>query len=258
MGTVQDTASQPATVDILGIPVTAIELEGLLDRVSRAARQRQPLHLMYLNAHVANLASRHAALHRALNRADLVYCDGAGVRLAARLMGHALPPRMTGADFIWDLAARCAADGLRLYWLGGAPGVARAACVRLQSHLPGLIVAGSHHGMFSKTGSSSRRVLDRIEAARPDVLLVGMGSPAQELWVDRHRSRLAAAVVWCIGATADFIVGRQTRGPRWMLDHGLEWLARLASEPRRLFARYVVGNPRFIARVLGDRLRGKR
>jgi N-acetylglucosaminyldiphosphoundecaprenol N-acetyl-beta-D-mannosaminyltransferase len=172
------------------------------------------------------------------------------------LLGHHLPPRLTGADFIWDLAARCAADGLRLYWLGGEPGVARAACARLQHRLPGLAVAGSHHGMFTKTGPAGRRVLGRIEATRPDVLLVGMGSPVQELWVDRHRDRLAAPVVWCIGATADFIVGRQMRGPRWMLDHGLEWLARLASDPRRLFKRYALGNPRFIARVLGQRLRG--
>jgi exopolysaccharide biosynthesis WecB/TagA/CpsF family protein len=85
-------------------------------------------------------------------------------------------------------------------------------------------------------------------------VLVGMGTPVQELWTARHRARIAAPVVWCLGATADFVAGVQARGPALLTDHGLEWLARLLGDPRRLFGRYVVGNPLFLARVLRARL----
>lgn len=244
-----------SAVDVLGVPVLRLDLRRLLELAQSVISARGRGTFMYLNVHVANLAARDPELLAALRRADAVYCDGSGVALAARLLGRPLPGRMTGADFIWDLAALAERRGWRLHWTGGAEGVAAAALARLRERHPGLVAAGAQHGYFAKAGAESRAAIEAINSSRPDLLIVGLGSPAQELWVDRHRQRIAAPLVWCIGATADFVTGAQRRGPAWMTRNHLEWLHRLWREPCRFFRRYVLGNPLFLARVLRQRLR---
>jgi N-acetylglucosaminyldiphosphoundecaprenol N-acetyl-beta-D-mannosaminyltransferase len=240
-------------VEVLGVrvdPVTWIELR---EHVVDAIRERRRTTIMYANVHVLNTAHEDRALSRALREADLVYCDGEGVRLAARLDGNRLPERMTGADFIWDLAHRLAEVRARVYWLGGGEGVSAKGLATLHERYPDFVIAGAHHGYFAKDGPETDAVITAINAAHPDILFVGMGTPVQELWVQRHRARIEAPVVWVIGATADFIAGVQARGPDVLTQHGFEWLARLVSDPRRLFGRYVLGNPRFLARVMWRR-----
>ncbi|HUS31595.1 MAG TPA: WecB/TagA/CpsF family glycosyltransferase [Kofleriaceae bacterium] len=241
-------------VEVLGVridPVTWIELR---ERVVHAIRERRPTTLMYANVHVLNTAHEQPALADALATADVVYCDGEGVRVAARLAGSSLPERMTGADFIWDLARELATIRAKAYWVGGAGDVGADALAILAERNPGLQVAGAHHGFFEKEGRESDAVIDAINASGADIVFVGMGTPAQELWVARNRERIAAPVVWSIGATADFVAGVQPRGPAFLTQHGFEWLARLWSDPRRLFGRYVIGNPLFVARVVRRRL----
>lgn len=242
-------------VEVLGVGVDPISKDALLDRVERAVAAGAPMTIAYANAHVLALARHDAALQQFLNRADLCYCDGNGVRLAAQLLGEELPHRMTGADWIWDLAAR--AEGRwRLYWLGGEPGVtARAAAAMVARH-PRLEI-GTDHGFHAREGEEDRQVLARIAAARPDIVLVGMGTPIQERWVAERRAQIAAPVVWCVGATADFVSGKVRRGPRWLTDRA-EWLDRLYSEPGRLWRRYLLENAAFFSAVLAQRLRGAR
>jgi len=223
----------------------------LRDEALGAIERRERRTLGYVNVHVLNSAAADPRLREALNQFDRVYCDGEGVRLGARLLGAALPERMTGADFIWDLAANLAPRGRRLYWLGGAPGIAAEALRCLQARSPGIVVAGAQDGYFDR--ATSGEVVAALNETRPDVVFVGMGTPIQELWVAEHRAAIDAPVVWCIGATADFIVGAQRRGPEWMTRHGFEWLSRLTSDPRRLFGRYVIGNPLFLGRILRQR-----
>jgi N-acetylglucosaminyldiphosphoundecaprenol N-acetyl-beta-D-mannosaminyltransferase len=241
------------TVDVLGVPIDAITLLQLIDRVTAAIRERTRTTVMYANVHVLNTANDEPALARALRAADIVYCDGEGVRLAARLNGDALPERMTGADLIWEVAARLAEVRARVYWLGGAEEVGERALAILAERYPDLVTVGAHHGFFAKQGPDTKAVIEAINAAHPDIVFVGMGTPVQELWVERYRSSLEANVVWSIGATADFIAGVQPRGHDLLTQHGFEWLARLWSDPRRLFGRYVLGNPRFFARVMWRR-----
>ena len=209
---------------------------------------------MYLNIHVFNLAQENPGVRRALADADLVYCDGEGIRLGARLLGEPALTRMTAADFIEDVAAFLATERLRLFWVGGRQGVAERAVQALAARYPGLDIAGTHHGYFAKDREESDRVVAAINAATPNVVIVGLGSPTQELWLRRVRQRIDAPVVWALGATADNLAGVQWRAPRWMAQNKLEWLWRLAANPRRMFARYVIGNPLFIARVLRARL----
>lgn len=240
-------------VAVLGVGVDPIPFEAVLARVERAVVARERITVAYANVHVCNAAAEDEALRAWLNAADVCFCDGNGVRLGARLLGQRLPYRMTGADWIWTLAAHAEEAGWRIFWIGGAPGVSARAAEALQARHPALRLA-TEHGFLAREGEEDQACLARINAFQPDVLLVGMGTPEQERWVAARRDRLDAPVVWCLGATADFVTGKVSRGPQWMLDNHLEWLARLIVEPGRLWRRYLVGNPLFLARVLRERL----
>jgi N-acetylglucosaminyldiphosphoundecaprenol N-acetyl-beta-D-mannosaminyltransferase len=207
---------------------------------------------MYVNAHVVNQSRVEPGLGDALRRADLVYCDGYGVRLAARVLNLPIPHRMTGADWIWSLATLCELSGQSVYLLGSEPPIAREAAQRLRYWYPRLDVVGAHHGYFELNSPHNERVIEDINEHAPRVVLVGMGTPKQELWVDRYADRLGGAVVWTVGALFDYVSGRVPRAPGWLADNGLEWIFRLAVEPRRMWRRYLLGNPMFLSRVLSE------
>jgi N-acetylglucosaminyldiphosphoundecaprenol N-acetyl-beta-D-mannosaminyltransferase len=242
------------SVVLLGVRVQSISVNDLVRQVECYVASGNHHQIMYTNAHVLNTAYGDPDLRRILNAADLVYCDGAGVKLGARLSGQYLPERMTGADWIFSLGEVCQKTGFKLFFLGGEPGVAETAARKLQVHYPGLSVVGTHHGYFHHDGSQNDAVIATINTARPDILLVGFGTPLQEKWIDRNFGQLEAPVVWAVGALVDFVAGKKPRAPQWMLESGLEWLYRLLSEPGRLWKRYVIGNPIFIWRVLRQRI----
>jgi N-acetylglucosaminyldiphosphoundecaprenol N-acetyl-beta-D-mannosaminyltransferase len=217
-----------------------------------------PRRVMYVNAHVVNQSRANPELREALRRADLVYCDGYGVRMAARVLDNSLPHRMTGADWIWGLAALCERAGQSLYLLGSEPPFAREAARKLERYYPQLHIAGAHHGYFELDSPHARRVVEDINAKQPDIVLVGMGTPKQELWIERHAHQLDADVLWTVGALLDYVAGRVPRAPRWLADNGAEWIFRLAIEPHRMWRRYLLGNPAFIGRVYAEsRRRGQ-
>ena len=207
---------------------------------------------MYVNAHVINQSQERPELRDALRRADLVYCDGYGVRVAARALDLPVPHRMTGADCIWSLAALCEEMDRSVYLLGSEPGIAREACERLQYRHPALRVVGTHHGFFEVGSPHAERVVEDINERRPDILLVGMGTPKQELWVQQHAAALEVDVLWTVGALFDYVSGRVPRAPGWLADNGLEWIFRLGVEPQRMWRRYLLGNPVFLSRVMGQ------
>jgi len=235
---------------IFDIPVELAPPHELLARITGwVGHVGPPRRVMYVNAHVLNRSREDRSLRDALEHADLVYCDGYGVRLAARALEAPIPHRMTGADWVWDLAALCEAREASVYLLGSEPMVAAQAAARLRQRHPRLRVAGSHHGYFDLDSPHAERVVEDLNARRPDIVLVGMGSPKQELWVERTAPRLDAGVVWSVGALFDYVSGRVPRAPRWLSDNGLEWIFRLAVEPQRMWRRYLVGNPQFLGRV---------
>ncbi|GDX80280.1 N-acetylmannosaminyltransferase [Deltaproteobacteria bacterium] len=242
-------ASAPRRISLLGVPIDDVTRAGMLDRVAtlvERGRAGSPATVAYVNVHVLDVAGRDDALVGFLNAADLVYCDGAGVVLGARLSGENLTERMTGADWIWDFAAR-AEGNWRVFWLGGEPGVTAEAASRLRAKHPRLTIEADH-GFHTDLAP----LIARINAFQPDILLVGMGTPTQEAWVARWRGALDAPVVWVLGATHDFVAGRVSRGPEW-LHQRQEWLARLWVDPKRLWRRYLLGNGRFFLRVLKAR-----
>ena len=238
-----------AAASIFGIPIALDPPADLLALVTAWAAERRTRRVMYVNAHVVNQTHTTPGLRDALARADLVYCDGYGVRLAARALHLDVPHRMTGADWIWGLASLCRLSGQSIYLLGSEPPIARDAAARLERWYPDLHVAGAHHGYFEVGSPHNDRVIEDIVDRAPDIVLVGMGTPKQELWADRYAGELGGAVVWTVGALFDYVSGHTPRAPHWLADHGLEWIFRLAIEPHRMWRRYLIGNPAFLSRV---------
>ncbi|MDE0671787.1 MAG: WecB/TagA/CpsF family glycosyltransferase [Caldilineaceae bacterium] len=244
-------------VSVLGIGVDPLTVPELHGRVADAVQAEDRVTFLHVNVHAFNLACRYPWLHDYLNSADLVVCDGAGVQLAARLLGGRLPARITYADWIWQLAAFAELEGFTLFLLGARPGVAQEAALRLRERYDRLNIVGCHHGYFDHRPDSADnlRVIEAINAASPDILITAFGMPLQERWLADNRVRLDVRVALAGGAVLDYVSGRLARGPRWMTDNGLEWLARLLIEPGRLWRRYLVGNPQFLGRVVLQRLR---
>ena len=248
---------RPASL-LFDIPIDLAHPAELLRTIIGWASEPRTRRVMYVNAHVVNQSRITPGLAQALRRADLVYCDGYGVRLAARVLGRSVPHRMTGADWIWGLAQLCEISGHSMYLLGSEPPLAQEAAARLRRLYPGLDVAGTHHGFFDLDSPHNERVMEDIVAHRPRIVLVGMGTPKQELWVDRYADQLQGAVVWTVGALFDYVSGHVPRAPRWLADNGLEWIFRLAIEPQRMWRRYLLGNPVFLRRVLSEAKRQER
>jgi N-acetylglucosaminyldiphosphoundecaprenol N-acetyl-beta-D-mannosaminyltransferase len=211
--------------------------------------------IFYLNVHTWNLVRDNPDLCRALREADVVYCDGYGIRLGAWILGESLPTRMTAGDFLGDVCRRYVADGRSIYILAGEEGVAESAARQLEKGFPQLKIVGFHHG-YLNTEEEAAKVIDEIRRLGPDLLIVGMGSPQQELWIIRNLDTLNVKVGWAVGALFDFVIGKVPRAPQWLAAYGFEWLYRLMMEPRRLWRRYMVGNVRFLAAVLAARVRG--
>jgi N-acetylglucosaminyldiphosphoundecaprenol N-acetyl-beta-D-mannosaminyltransferase len=241
-------------VEILGIGVDPIPAEALLDRVAHLVAGEKAT-VAYANVHVLNTAVADGELRTFLQGVDLCYCDGNGVKLGARILGADIPARMTGADWIWDLAARAVAEDWRIHWIGGAPGVTAAAARALCEVHPELQIT-TDHGFHAREGDADIACVARINEAEPHIVLVGMGTPTQEAWVAQRRARIAAPVVWCLGATADFISGAVPRvGPAWLVQRH-EWLSRLMADPLRLWKRYLLGNTAFLWRIAMQKFRG--
>lgn len=240
----------PAPVTLLDVPIHPISIDQLVDLLIDWGAGDQLRRVFYVNVHAMNLAHEDAAFRHRLQDADLVFCDGHGVRLGARLLGLDIPHRMTPPDWIDRFAAKTAAAGQSVFALGDEAGVAAAFQARLDADHPGYRDAGSHHGFFAKHGRENDAVIDAINASGANHLLVGFGMPLQEEWITTNAARLRVKVALPIGALFRWHSGVERRAPRWMTDHGLEWLARFGSHPVRHFRRYAVGNPRFLLRVL--------
>lgn len=178
---------------------------------------------------------------------SLCLADGKPLIWSSRMLRTPLPTKISGSDLVWPLMELAGRRGWRVYLLGGAPGVADAVAARLVSEL-GVCVAGTASPVIRLDGSPGEDDADveRVRAARPDLLLVALGTPKQERWIHRVLPRIRPAVAVGVGASLDFVAGRVRRAPRWMSSAGLEWLFRLAQEPRRLAYRYLVKDPRFV------------
>ncbi len=243
--------SQRDCIDFLGVKVDRIDTTSIVDRMVKFASGKLQRTVMYVNAACMLIAEKDPLYRQALNSADLVYADGVGVVLGARIFGHHLPGRSTAADFITDLCRACAEAGISLFLLGAKEGIAAKAAERLLTQVPGLHIVGTHHGYFREDETDD--IISMINRSGAEMLIVGFGAPAQEFWIKKNRHRLEPRCLWGVGGLFDFVSGNTPRGPKWLLDHGFEWLCRLSVEPRRLWRRYIPGNALFLYTVIKHR-----
>lgn len=239
-------ADSAAVVDVLGVRIRRLRTSETIERLQTMMRGMRPYSVYIVNAATANLAYTDSAYRACLNRGDLVLNDGTGVRWAARWQGLPLPDNHVGTDLVPNLCRAAAHRRPRVFLLGGQAGVAHHAGSALARLCPGIEVAGCHHGYVGPEDDA--RLCDEINRRRPHLLLVAMGNPLQELWIDRNLGRLSRGVAIGVGGLFDHLAGKLQRAPRWVRAAGCEWVQLLLQQPCK-WRRYLLGNPAFLYRM---------
>ena len=220
------------SLHILGLRVDRPAPSDVFDVLARQIAAGTPHHIVTADASMVVLARADPELAAIVNTADLVTPDGAGILWAARLFGTPIAHKISGVDLVGDLCRLSATRGWKVFFLGAAPGVAEEAAARLRLAYPGAQIVGTRDGYF--TPEQEPDVLAQITNSAPDVLLVAFGIPKQEKWITRHKAMLKVPVCIGIGGSFDVYSGRVKRAPVWMQNASLEWLHRLASNPKKI------------------------
>jgi N-acetylglucosaminyldiphosphoundecaprenol N-acetyl-beta-D-mannosaminyltransferase len=238
-------------LELLGLSITNVTMDEALTMIDSVHDGRHTMH--FVNAHCINVAANDAAYCAILNKADALFADGSGIRLAGKWLGSPVVDNVNGTDLFPLLCKRFALTGKRMYLLGSAPTIAEKAALWATEQAQSPIIAGTHDGFF--TPEEQEAVISEINASGADLLLVALGVPRQEKWIEAFRDTLQIPLCMGVGALFDFYSGTVPRAPLWMRKVGLEWVWRLAIEPRRMWRRYIVGNIVFVSRLLNVRMR---
>ena len=227
-----------------GVPLARLSLAGAVEQLERWLEAGRQATVATPDTTAVMRAGRDSWLAEAYRRADLVTADGIGLVWASRLLGVPLPERVTGIDMIEELCRRVAVRGYTIFLLGARPGVAEEAGKRLEKKFPGIRIVGTHHGFFG----DDKEAIDQINICSPDILLVGLGVPRQELWMSSNRDKVEAKLLIGVGGSFDVLSGRLPRAPLPLQQLGLEWLYRLTLQPWRVRRALVI--PSFLLQVL--------
>jgi len=229
-------------IQLFGCTLDSLTMGEVVDRLlGWAGQSSECRYVVTPNVNHVVMLESHTRLRGAYADAALVLADGMPLVMAAKVLGRQLPERVAGSDLVPALLeAANSKGGLRIFLLGALPGVADRAAENIKSRWPSLEVVGTYSPPlgFENDAAENARIIAMIAEARPQVLVVGLGAPKQELWVHEHRKQLSGCIALCVGATIDFLAGKKSRAPRWMRKIGLEWVHRVATEPRRLCGRY--------------------
>lgn len=238
-------------VNVLGVGVSAVDMESALGRIESWIQRRERHYVCVTGVHGVMESQRDDGLRDIHNGAGMVTPDGMPLVWISRLHGQGHVRRVYGPDLMLACCARSVRAGYRHFFYGGATGVPERLAARLQERFPGLAIAGTWSPPFRSLSQSERdEEAGLINQAAPDIIWVGLSTPKQERWMAANRKAIRAPVMIGVGAAFDFHAGLKRQAPPWMQRSGLEWLFRLGTEPRRLWRRYLVNNPRFVGAVL--------
>jgi exopolysaccharide biosynthesis WecB/TagA/CpsF family protein len=240
---------------VSGVRVDTVTVETVLEAIHAStggATDDLTRCVFFTNVHTIQLAHHDAEFRRTVNDGDLVLPDGIGLKIAARVFGTIIPSNLNGTDLSTSIFRYADAMKRSVYLFGARPGVLARCRDRIATDYPGLTIAGARHGYFSPRDEES--IIGDINSAKPDILLVAMGSPMQETWLLTHRHRLNARIALAVGGLFDFVSGTIQRAPAWMRRAGCEWLYRFCQDPKTKWNRVCVEIPAFLARTCASRL----
>jgi N-acetylglucosaminyldiphosphoundecaprenol N-acetyl-beta-D-mannosaminyltransferase len=245
-----ETARPIPRVNVLGVGLSAINLDSALAAIDTAVKQRSQGYICVTGVHGVSEAQEDPQLRAILNGAFLNTPDGMPMVWMGRLQGFKEMDRVYGPDLMLLVASVSAERGYRHFFYGGGPGVAEALKENLTRRFPGMQVVGTYTPPFRPLNAEEERQLsEQVRQSRPDFFWVGLSTPKQERFMAQYWQKLDATLFLGVGAAFDFHAGRVRQAPRWMQRSGLEWFFRLCSEPRRLWKRYLKNNPLFLGRA---------
>ncbi len=239
---------RPVTAEVLGVPLALTDYERTMDWMDTVVAQRDRAYVSAAAVHLVMVAQEDEETRKAVEEAALVVPDGQPLVWALRALGHEAS-RVYGPDLMARYCERSAKTGTRTYLYGGRnQGALVELALRLRHEYPGLQIVGGYSPPFRPLSEGEQQwVVDDVNRSRPDVVWVGIGQPKQEIWMREYRDRLDAPMLVGVGAAFDFHAGLVAQAPAWMQATGLEWVYRLAQEPKRVWRRYARYNPRFVA-----------
>jgi N-acetylglucosaminyldiphosphoundecaprenol N-acetyl-beta-D-mannosaminyltransferase len=253
---VSDTSRTLHKINVLGVEIDNISLDEILGRIEESIIGCDRIVITNVHVKGLNIACQQDWFRNYLNSSDLVFCEGKGVKLAARWLGYKNVYVHTFVDWIDRLAELAESRGFSFFFLGNPPGIAMQATQVLQAKFPKIKIAGAYHGYFNKQSGhiENEVVVEMINDAQPDILMVGFGMPLQEKWTSDNWHRLDAKVAIMCGALPEYIAGTLPRAPKWMTENYLEWIGRLIISPRRYWKRYLYDNSVLLFRILKYKL----
>jgi N-acetylglucosaminyldiphosphoundecaprenol N-acetyl-beta-D-mannosaminyltransferase len=241
-------------ISILDVRIDNVTRREALESMAAMARSNDgPHQVSFAYAACLNLAYSDRRYRDILNSSKLVLGDGTGIRIASSVLGQRMRDNQCGTDVIPAFLGHLNGHGARVFLLGSKQHVVECAGEKMKKEFPSVTVCGTQNGYFD----SDDEMIDKINQARPDVLLVAMGVPRQELWIAENLPRLNVKLCCGVGALFDYYSGTMPRAPQWMLRAGMEWVYRLYREPRRLWRRYLIGNFLFLGRIYRQLLTGR-
>ena len=238
-------------INIMGVGFDSLTLSEAVDRAEALISERRAAYVVTPNPEIVMTCWENPDAMEAVQNADLVLPDGVGVVYGAKILGTPLKGKLPGIDFATELMRRMASRGGRVYLLGAKPGVAEMAGERMRQQFPGLIICGTHDGYFQDDAP----IIEEINALQPDLLLVCLGAPKQELWMHRNRPVLKVGLMAGLGGSLDVFAGTVKRAPVFFRKFGLEWFYRLVKEPWRF--KRMMKLPKFLFACIGKKMKGR-
>lgn len=238
-------------IEILDTKIDVLNVEETIALVEQYVIQKEPLHLMGVNADKINEVNENEKMKEIINKCGVINADGASVVLASKYLKKALPERVAGIDLMQDLVKLCANKGYSIYLLGAKEEVVNKTRDVLLEKYPTLIVKGVRNGYFKD--DEWETITSEVKKSNPDFVFVGITSPKKEYLIEFMQNRNIKSVFMGVGGSFDVISGNIPRAPKWMQKCNLEWLFRVMQEPKRLFKRYFIGNGKFIKAIIKEK-----
>ncbi|MDY6915122.1 MAG: WecB/TagA/CpsF family glycosyltransferase, partial [Candidatus Cloacimonadota bacterium] len=235
-------------VELFGIKLLNIKMQQAVELVEQIVDSNKKEEIFFVNPHCLNKIFKDISYYRILRKAKYIFPDGIGINIAAKMLHNPLVENLNGTDLLPFLCEIAVKKGYKLYFLGGKPGIAEKAKEKLKEEYSGLKIVGIQDGYFKE--DEIPQIIESINDTKTDILLVAMGVPKQEKWIANYFPDLQVNIAMGVGGLFDFYSGNIKRAPRWMREIGLEWFFRLLQEPKRMWKRYIIGNPLFLIRVI--------